>query len=206
MAGKVGRAAPLPPEERRAAIIAATVPLIREHGFAVNTRQIAEAAGVAEGTLFRVFPTKRELIDAAIVEAVDPRQGVRALERIDLAAPLAERVTAAVETIRQGMQSTWRLFAVLRATQPADAEAHPRPGLPRREAIDLVAAALTRILEPDADRFRTSLGKATRLLMSLIFAAGRMPEDAPGEELTAEDVVDLFLHGALRRTDRRTTC
>src|SRR5690349_3699156 len=43
------RARPLPPAERRAALVAATLPLISEHGPAVSTRQIAVAAGVAEG-------------------------------------------------------------------------------------------------------------------------------------------------------------
>ena len=45
--GKRTRAAALPPSERRAEIIAATLPLVREHGANVTTRQIAEAAGIA---------------------------------------------------------------------------------------------------------------------------------------------------------------
>jgi len=44
--GKRTRAAALPPSERRAEIIAATLPLVREHGANVTTRQIAEAAGI----------------------------------------------------------------------------------------------------------------------------------------------------------------
>src|SRR5690606_7898091 len=58
------RATPLPPEDRRQAIIEAVVPLLIEHGPTATTRQIAEAAGVAEGTLFRVFPDKRALLFA----------------------------------------------------------------------------------------------------------------------------------------------
>lgn len=62
------RARPLPPAERRASLIAATRQLILDHGPDVTTRQVAEAAKVAEGTLFRVFPTRRDLIAATIAD------------------------------------------------------------------------------------------------------------------------------------------
>ena len=62
------RAQPLPPAERRASLIAATRQLILDHGPDVTTRQVAEAAKVAEGTLFRVFPTRRDLIAATIAD------------------------------------------------------------------------------------------------------------------------------------------
>ena len=60
------RATALPPSERRAEIIAATLPLLLAHGASVTTRQIAEAAGIAEGTIFRVFPDKESLIEAVV--------------------------------------------------------------------------------------------------------------------------------------------
>ena len=62
------RARPLPPAERRASLIAATRQLILDHGPEVTTRQVAEAAKVAEGTLFRVFPTRRDLSAATIAD------------------------------------------------------------------------------------------------------------------------------------------
>ena len=66
------RAAPLSPDARRASIIAATLPLLRMYGREVTTSQIALAAGVAEGTLFRVFPDKETLITAAVASVFDP--------------------------------------------------------------------------------------------------------------------------------------
>ena len=52
------RAAALPADERRSMIVAAALPLLLEHGEMVKTRDIAAAAGIAEGTIFRVFATK----------------------------------------------------------------------------------------------------------------------------------------------------
>src|SRR3954464_6047138 len=101
MATAPRRAAALPPEERREALIAATLPLVLEHGTDVSTRLIAEAAGVAEGTIFRVFPSKNDLIEAVVASAFDPSPLVEAIGAIERSLPLADRMVAAVRLMQE---------------------------------------------------------------------------------------------------------
>ena len=90
------RAAALPPEERRAALVETTLPLLIELGPSVTTRQIAEAAGIAEGTIFRAFPDKEQLIEAVVERAFDPEPTRIALDGIDRTLPLDDRLIEAV--------------------------------------------------------------------------------------------------------------
>jgi AcrR family transcriptional regulator len=55
--------------DRRQQIIAAATGLFLEEGVGVSTARIARSAGVSNGTLFNVFPTKQNLIDAIYREA-----------------------------------------------------------------------------------------------------------------------------------------
>jgi AcrR family transcriptional regulator len=57
----------------RARLIEATVAVVREVGYAhASTRAIAQAAGVAEGTIYRHFPDKAALFLAAVLESNAP--------------------------------------------------------------------------------------------------------------------------------------
>ena len=89
------------PEDRRAALVAATVPLLREHGIEVSTKQIAQAAGVAEGTIFGVFPDKNSLIFEALLQGLDPASALDAMAAIDPGADLRERMTQAAIVVNE---------------------------------------------------------------------------------------------------------
>jgi AcrR family transcriptional regulator len=94
------RARPLPPDDRREAILWAALPLIKEHGRNVSTRQIAEAAGIAEGTLFRAFGDKDSLIQAAVERFFDPVPLIAALRSIDPDLPLEQKLSDVLVHLR----------------------------------------------------------------------------------------------------------
>src|ERR1700755_1607199 len=102
------------PEERRAALIQATIPLLVEHGLDVSTRQIAEAAGVAEGTIFGVFENKNKLVTVSVLQALDPQPTIAALNAMDRGLSLRERLTISAEMLMQRFTEHAQLMSAVR--------------------------------------------------------------------------------------------
>src|SRR5690242_6872574 len=101
------RAASMSPDDRRKAILGALLPLIVERGGEVSTREIAQAAGIAEGTIFRVFPDKKSLLMAAAEEAINPADGQREFEEAMVGlTELWEKVVVAATRIQKRMDLT----------------------------------------------------------------------------------------------------
>ena len=110
------RAPAMAPEDRRTALVEVTIPLLKEHGVALTTKQVAEAAGIAEGTVFRAFATKEELVQACAAAVFDTTGVVASLRGIDGDLPLDDRLVAAV-----GVMQAWleRIIAVIGADATA---------------------------------------------------------------------------------------
>jgi AcrR family transcriptional regulator len=200
MLGPVVRSQALPADARRAMLIRATLPLLVEHGPKVTTRQIAEAAGVAEGTIFRVFPDKESLIQAALGEALDPEQTLAELRAVDMRLPLRIR-TLQVSTIMQ--VRLIRVFSLLLAfrTHASGAQFEPHRQA-AKGANDLVIAEVVRILEPDADQLRWPVIEVARVLRLLVFS-GSHPLITDGDLLRADEITEVILDGLLERDKPR---
>lgn len=188
------RAAPLAPDARRASIIAATLPLLRLHGRAVTTSQIAMAAGVAEGTLFRVFPDKDSLVDAAIQSAFDPEPFERDLENIDRSLGMREQLIAVAEVLQRRIGQIWQLIAVLGLSTPLS------PDKTKNTADDSrLRQQLATFFEPFRGEIRVDPEQAARLLRALSFA-GTHPR-MTDQPLTAHELVSLLLDGIRAREE-----
>jgi AcrR family transcriptional regulator len=177
------RAAALPPDERRAAIVAATLPLLAKHGTHVTTREIAAAAGVAEGTIFRVFADKDALIDAAVESALDPAPVEAALAGIDLDLPFEQRLTIAVEILQVRIAEIWQLLSALGRSAPA------KQKLRQRDIAQLVV-----LFEPERARLRHEPRVAARLLRGLVLAMSH-PALVAGEPMPPAEIVSALLDG-----------
>jgi AcrR family transcriptional regulator len=176
------RAAAMPAEERRAAIVAATLPLLLERGANISTRQIAEAACVSEGTIFAVFPDKDAVVHAVLEAALDPEPTERELAAIDRSQPFEDQLIDAVSIMQRRTNKIWRLLSGVGDTSK-----------PRTTPSDFVA--LADIFRAEEQQLRTDPINAARQLRALTLAVSN-PMFYAGQPMTPSEIVRLFLDGS----------
>ncbi len=209
-------------EDRRAAIAAATAPLLVQHGVGITTRQIADAAGLAEGTLFRAFTDKEELLRAAARAALDPAAAVAAIERVpdDGLVPLLAELTGMLQKgIVQAVRTLHAVGAVLghprshrlrtsdlhgNAGPDGVGDAPHEPGAdgndPRVQLMQAIRAAITARIEPHAAELRLSPAATAQVVLSLVL--GQWPPGMRSDvQLDAAEIVGVVTDGVLVRQD-----
>jgi AcrR family transcriptional regulator len=195
--------------ERRAAIIEVALPLLVEHGGKVKTSEIATAAGIAEGTLFRAFGDKRALFVACLQAALESEAEIAQIEAINRDQPLAARLTQGVEAVAGYQNRLWSVMAAMRSAdvRPGD----DTDGKPSRHegpptAMIRIAKAMASLFDADsADTLRIAPELAARLLLGLVFSNQMQSEGFGDTVADLGDLVELFLYGTVRTTDRQAT-
>jgi len=190
------------PEDRRQAIIEATLPLLLERGTEMSTREIAQAAGVAEGTIFRAFETKQDLISATIHTALMPDAAITRIAELPEGQKLNERVAAIIQVLCDEIHRTRSLFAHF-ARPSGEPAAGPagrapfggiRPPFNPHETKTRLNAAVAAALQPYSGELAVSTAFATNLVSALAFASSfTLTEGEPA--ISSEELSDVVLHG-----------
>jgi AcrR family transcriptional regulator len=200
------------PEQLRHAIVRATVPLMAEYE-TLTTAQIARAAGIDDADLLAVFADKEAVMQAcvaALTEAMaavfNSAEEVQEIGAIRMDQPLASRLVKVIDIldaynrrIRVGLDDL--LPASVPAAGRVDAPGI-RPSGPQDEFRSLdsrsseIREAVAKLLEPDQQCLRLPAKVLAAAFVGMTFGGVRpaQPDEPP---LPAEQIVDLFLHGAL---------
>jgi AcrR family transcriptional regulator len=158
---------------------------------------VAEAARVGKGTLYRYFPSKEDLYLGVVAGAFDLL--IRRLERVEAeelppSIVLSRMIEAIVETFA-------RHLAFFRLMQQGEARLFLRKRQVVRERRDRIADGLARILDRGAQTgvFRKvdrDLGPS--MLIGLVWGTVLNHAGETPAELLAQRVADLCLHGILQ--------
>ncbi|MFT4029724.1 MAG: TetR/AcrR family transcriptional regulator [Protaetiibacter sp.] len=179
------RARPLAPGERREAILDAVLPLLREKGRDVTSRELAEAAGIAEGTVFRAFGDKETLLMAGLDRLLDPVPFRDELRRIPHELPFEDKVTAIVEALRLRFREVFRIMTLFQLEGPP----------PRREtANEDWLEILRELLDPDLARLAVPVDTVAWYLRLVAFGSSIEPFNH-FRRFDAAELAAIVVHG-----------
>ena len=187
------RARPLEPDDRRAMIIEAVIPVIIENGRDVTTRQLAEAAGLGEGTLFRAFGDKETLIRAAAERYYEPGLIRNAINAIDHGANLEQKVNGILVAMRDRMRGVHGMMSALGMTGPP-------PGPSNRARLDGV---IEELLAPNLAELDVSPARVLQFIR-LVSLSASIPSFTEGQEIPTEELARMITYGVAGRPTRAT--
>ena len=186
------------PADRRASIIEATLPLLREKGMAVSTKEIAKAAGIAEGTIFRVFDNNEEIVHACLHEVLDNKALVVEVGQVDRELGLRDRLAVAVGIMQDHLKELFNLMVVLQSSgRPLQRPDHADAERRRKEASAELDAAFVDLIGADAAQLRIPAKDFLAFLRILTLSS--VHPMLEGTNASAEELVGILLEGALAK-------
>ncbi|MDO5628460.1 MAG: TetR/AcrR family transcriptional regulator [Mobilicoccus sp.] len=190
------RAPRMSPDDRAASIVDAAIDVIRRTGASPTTKAVAEAAGIAEGTVFRSYPTKEALVAALVGATVCPALSGRAVAAIDPALPLEDRLVQGVRILMRRYEEIHAVVGPLGLTEPPAHHTHPHCPVPDEPTpMHGGPSAIAALLDADADALRFEVSDVVLALRMLAFA-GSHTHLTPHRLADPVAIVDLVLDGA----------
>jgi AcrR family transcriptional regulator len=195
----MARARPLTAEDRRASLVAAARAVFAEQGYhAANITDIIDRAGVARGTFYNHFESKRSILQAVLEDVMDHVIG--AIDPIDVTRPIALQVREMIFAIVSATAEPGVVRLLFTEAVGIDAEGDTAI----RAFYDGAALRLQRALETgvrlgvvaDGD-LRLSSHCMIGLLKEPLFQANLRGEALDPDALT-DLLVGLLTHGVLR--------
>lgn len=186
-------------EDRHKQILDTAIDVFSNRGFrGTTTKQIAEAAGVSEATIFLHFPSKEALYQAILEEVIQSQEPVAGILTSETDAPLDEVLLqlATALTRKHRKDSALVRLALFSALE--------RHSLGRRMAARHLGGmkSLTRLIERAQARgeVRADLDpeKAARALDSLLVHQLVLKDALGDKRVAAEDLkayIDIYLRG-----------
>ncbi|WP_188675246.1 TetR family transcriptional regulator [Subtercola lobariae] len=184
---KSGRASPMPVEDRRASIIAAVTPLLMEHGRQVTSAQIAAAAGIAEGTIFRAFGDKEKLIDAAVQAHLDPEPFRRDMRAIDRTLPLEAKVRRLIELMHNRFVTIFQLMNALGLAGQK----------PQHSANSDFVLRVVDLLDGEEAQLRFT-GERISQFVRMVALSASLPHVIGDSPIDTDTLTDFVLHGIMK--------
>lgn len=187
------------PDER---VFTAAVAVMAQQGYVgATTRQIAEAAGVNEVTLFRRFKSKANLLRAALIAEVEAFEREDVLDTGDIEADLRRIVHAYQRLLgRHG-----RIIPVVLSEASRNPELREVLEVPRR-LLGRIAALLAAYQQRGLLRHEPPLQAVACLIAPLLMPSllGELPDPAFRDPLDPAAHVEAFLHGRTKSVGEPT--